>query len=103
MALLFEGDSVVELHDTQMKCVTNEWEDRATLTVYLAFYCNDQNCTLSEHNITKQTKIDSTDTNNAKKTSVRVQNPKLMMRLLEKEGSIMNEATKKSTNFGIFQ
>ena len=45
-ALLFEGDSVVELDDTHVKCVTNEWEDRATSTVYLAFYCKGQNCRL---------------------------------------------------------
>ena len=69
MALLFEGDNVVELDDTHVKCVTNEWEDRATSLVYLPFYCKDQSCALSEHNILKQAKIDPTDTNNARKTS----------------------------------
>ena len=51
-ALLFEGGNVVELDNTHVKCVTNEWEDRVTSTVYIAFYCKDQNSTL------KQAKID---------------------------------------------
>ena len=61
--LLFEGGNVVELDNTHMKCLTNKWEDRVTSTVYIAFYCKDQNSTL------KQAKIDRTDTNNARKTS----------------------------------
>mgnify|MGYP002803810279 CR=1 FL=1 len=105
-ALLFEGNNVVELDDTHVKCVTNEWEDRATSTVYLAFYCKDQDCTLSEHNIMKQTKIDPTDTNNAKKPSKKKSTRslngsskstkfKINDAYFDKEGSIMNEATKK--------
>ena len=106
MALLFEGDSVVELDDTHVKCVTNEWEDCSNSTVYLAFYCKDQNCMLSEHNILKQAKIDPTDTNNERKTSKKKSTKslkgssrstkfKIDDRSFEKEGSIMNEATKK--------
>ena len=94
----------MELDDTHVKCATNEWEDRATSTVYLAFYCKDQNCTLSEHNILKQAKIDLTDTNNARKTSKKKSTLKGSSKStkfkindgsFEKEGSIIDEATKK--------
>ncbi len=32
MSLIFEKDDVVEVNDTLVKCITNEWENRSTST-----------------------------------------------------------------------
>ena len=63
-SLLFEEDNVVEVDDTRVKCVTNEWENRASSTVYLAFYCKEQNRKLAgQDEYSKHIKIDPTNSN----------------------------------------
>ncbi len=66
-SLIFEKDDVVEVDDTRIKCVTNEWENCSISMVYLAFYCKKQSHALFRQDIvSKHIKIDPSNANNPK-------------------------------------
>ena len=69
-SLLFQDDSVVEIDDTHIKCVTEEWENRSTLTVYFAFYCKHQNSTFQMQDLVAE-HIKISGTNNVKSKSIK--------------------------------
>ena len=75
-SLVFEEENVVELDDTHINCVTDEWENRASSTVYLAFYCRKQNCAFEEEeNISIHDQINPTNSiRNAESTSQETHN-----------------------------
>ena len=92
--LLFQDDSVVEIDDTRIKCVTEEWENRSTSTVYLAFYCKNQNSTFETQDlVAEHIKISESDTSDVKSKSIKSRNAKSLNYTTERNKFKVNDVS----------
>ena len=87
-SLLFQDDSAVEIDDIRVKCVTEEWENRASSTIYLAFYCKNQICTFATQDLAAEhIKISESNTNNVNSRIIKCHNPKSLNYMTERNKS----------------